>query len=137
MLNPKHWCLLNIFLLLLFTSVCHAQPLTRDTLNRFPDSITIQGKLIDYKLGFSCGITCGCGTLKIKLTQKNAAYVHDFIYVAEPCMNTLPNNFKTTTTWKLYKLPITENSCFFTELPMNKFDTKGLAFYTLINRQKK
>ena len=106
-------------------------PITRDTLNIFPDSIIIEGELIDYTLGFSCGVLCGCGTLKIKLAKKDDSYKQAFIYVGVPCLNVLPNELKKKTNWTLYKLPLNNNRCCWTEVPMNKFDTKGLPFYTL------
>ena len=111
-------------------------PITRDTLNIFPDSIIVEGKLIDYTIGLSCGIFCGCGTFKIKLAKQYDNYKHTFIYIGVPCLNVLPKGLKKKNNWTLYKLPINDNRCFWTEVPMNKFDTKGLPFYTLTKYNK-
>jgi len=111
-------------------------PITRDTLNAFPDSIIVEGKLIDYTIGFSCGVFCGCGTLKIKLAKQYDNYKQAFIYVGVPCLNVLPKELKEKTKWTLYKLSISDNRCFWTEVPMNKFDTKGLPFYIFTKYNK-
>jgi hypothetical protein len=110
--------------------------LTRDTLNAYPDSLIIEGKLIDYTMGVSCGIFCGCGTFKIKLTKQCDNYKQTFIYVGVPCLNVLPEGLKKKNNWTLYKLPMNDKSCYWTEVPMNKFDTKGLPFYTLTKYNK-
>ncbi len=111
-------------------------PIIRDTLNAFPDSIIVEGKLIDYTIGVSCGVFCGCGTFKIKLAKQYDNYKHAFIYVGVPCLNVLPKGIKKKGNWTLYKLPLTDNRCFWTEVPMNKFDTNGLPFYTLTRYDK-
>ncbi|HEV2481037.1 MAG TPA: hypothetical protein VGS79_15275 [Puia sp.] len=54
-------------------------PITRDTLNKYPDSIVVDGKIVDYTLGLNCGCVCGCGTLKIKLRQKPPDYAKAYI----------------------------------------------------------
>ena len=111
-------------------------PITRDTLDQFPDSLAIEAKLVDYTLGISCGYLCGCGTLKLTLTKKEGLYPYDKIYVGVPCLTILPTEWKRKKKWTLYKLPLNDKTCFWTEATMNKFDTKGLAFYTLTNRSK-
>ena len=111
--------------------------ITRDTLNVFPDSVIIEGELLDYTtIGFSCGVLCGCGTLKIKLARQYDHYKQAYIYVGVPCLNTLSKKLQNKTKWTLYKLPLSDNSCYWTEVPMNKFDTKGLPFYTLTKYDK-
>lgn len=106
--------------------------ITRDTLNRFPDSVFIKGKMVDYTLqGCACGVICGCGTIKIKLSENNPHYKAAFIYVAIPCFEKMEETYLKAQSWKLYKLPLNEKSCFWQEHPTNKFHTKGLPFYTL------
>ena len=107
-------------------------PITRDTLNKFPDSLIIEGNVVDYITGVSCGIFCGCGTLKIKLIKANNLYSQEYIYIGVPCFNEFSKGLKTKTIWKLSKLPLDDKSCFWTEVPVNKFDTKGLPFYTIL-----
>ena len=110
--------------------------ITRDTLNVFPDSLIIEGKLVDYTMGISCGFFCGCGTFKIRLTKQNNNYKSTFIYVGVPCLTNLPKGIKKRVTWTLYKLPMNDKRCYWTEVPMNKFDTNGLPFYTLTRYNK-
>src|SRR5262245_29428681 len=92
-------------------------PITRDTLNAYPDSLMIEGKLVDYTLGLTCGVFCGCGTLKVILTKQNYYYAYDYIYVGVPCFSFVPNELMAKTKWILYKLPFNDNSCFWTEAP--------------------
>jgi hypothetical protein len=110
-----------------------SRPITRDTLNIFPDFVTVEGKLVDYTLGINCGVFCGCGTLKIKLVKQSIKYHEEFIFVAVPCLSLLPFNLNSKRYWSLNKLAISDNSCCWVEVPSNKFDTKGIPFYTLLN----
>ena len=89
--------------------------------------------MVDYTLlGFSCGVICGCGTLKLELTKGNNIYSEKFIYVGIPCLDSkdMVKKFRKPGTWKLYKIPMDDRRCYWTGFPMNKFDTKGLPFYT-------
>lgn len=106
-------------------------PITRDTLNRYPDSLIVEGSMTDYNLGVPCGVLCGCGAIKIKLTDPHPLYKELFIYVGMPCFNKLPDSLKQKQTWALYKIPINDTACFWTEAPVNKFDSKGVPFYTM------
>src|SRR5206468_10216628 len=60
---------------------------TRDTLNQYPDSLLIEGKIVDYSDGASCGGFCESGSLKIQLQQNNNSYSHTYIYVLVPCLD--------------------------------------------------
>ena len=113
-------------------SSAHNFPITRDTLNKFPDSVEIEAILADYTLGTSCGILCGCGSLKMRVTKKNELYREEFIYVGMPCFNSkeMVKEFEKSKKLKLYKISMNDKRCYWTEVPMNKFDTKGLPFYT-------
>jgi hypothetical protein len=98
-------------------------PITRDTLNKYPDSITIDGRIVDYTLGATCGYFCGCGTLKIRISQKMAGYAKDYVYVAVPCLSFLSDSLKNQRHWVLFKIALNDQTCFWTALPVNKFDT--------------
>lgn len=120
-----------IIILLCCTFAGRAQyPLTRDTLNTYPDTLIIEGKLIDATIAFHCGNLCTSGTLKIEVLKWNARYKHPYIYVAIPCMASLPEEYKTRKIWKLRKLQLNNTECFWSGA-VNKFDTTGIPFYLL------
>jgi hypothetical protein len=106
-------------------------PITRDTLGIYPDSLVVIGGLIDYSLAFSCGVWCSCGALKIRVEQNMGGYDQENVFVAVPCMISLPPEFLKLRKWIFYKIKSDDNRCYWTELPINKFDTKGIPFYTL------
>ena len=105
-------------------------PITRDTLDKFPDEIVFAGYIVDSTVGFSCGVYCTCGTLKIKLTKKIKGYHHPYMYLAVPCMDHIPKEMTQKTSWRLVKIPVNDKSCFWLGAN-NKFDTEGLPFYTV------
>jgi hypothetical protein len=106
-------------------------PITRDSLNIYPDSAKITGTMVDYTLGMTCGYFCGCGTLKVKLQTKVAGYPFEHIYVAIPCFSELTKEISDKTEWSLYEIPMNDRRCYWTELPRNKFATFGVPFYVL------
>jgi hypothetical protein len=110
-------------------------PITRDTLNQYPDSVLIQGIMVDFTQGISCGYFCGCGTIKVRLTEKVESYQKPFIYVAHPCRIDMTDELTKVRSWTLYKLPMNDTRCYWTEVPMNKFDTSGLPFYVMKNHK--
>lgn len=120
------------------TMTLHAQnaigngwfPITRDTLNKFPDYLVIQGEVVDFNLGISCGIFCGCGAIKIKLSKPNPNYPYGYIYLGMPCFDKFTMKLKAKKYWRLNKIRLDDKSCFWREMPQNKFDSKGLPFYT-------
>jgi hypothetical protein len=105
-------------------------PITRDTLNIFPDSLLVDGEVVDYNIGRPCGIFCGCGAIKIRLTKPNPNYPFDFIFLGIGCMDEFPEKLSTRKTWSLSKIQLNDHSCFWTEDPNSKFDSNGLPFYT-------
>ncbi len=115
----------------LYSNFKHSYPITRDTLNHFPDSLAIEGEIVDYVTGVSCGVFCGCGTIKIKLIRQYPHYPYEFLFVAVPCFNKFPDGFKTRKIWKVIEIPLNDHSCYWTEVPVNIFDSKGIPFYTL------
>lgn len=136
---PAKPIFLLTFILLLISVTINAQktkfyPITRDTLNTFSDSLLIKGRVVDYTYGPACGIVCSSGFLKINLLNKNRFYAWQFIYVGVPCMTIdIAKKMSKKTTWVLRKISLNDKSCFWTEAPMNKFDTKGLPFYQLVS----
>jgi hypothetical protein len=110
-------------------------PITRDTLNKYPDSLIIAGNVVDYSSGYPCELTLACGTLKIKITAGNTLYKEPFIYVAVPCLNIIPDSLKNKNNWVLYKLPVADFSGYWNAV-INKFDTQGQPFYTMTNRKR-
>jgi hypothetical protein len=111
-------------------------PITRDTLNQYPDSVTIQGVLVDFTQGISCGKFCGCGTIKVKLTQKSGIYQERLFFVGHPCFIKMTDELTNEHSWTLYKLPMDDTRCYWTGVPMNKFNTKGLPFYVMKNHRR-
>ena len=106
-------------------------PITRDTLNRYPDSLIVEGIMTDYNLGIKCGVLCGCGAIKIQLTDPHLLYKEAFVYVGVPCFGEMTDSLEKKQQWKLYKIPINDTACVWTEVPRNKFDSKGVPFYTM------
>jgi hypothetical protein len=45
--------------------------------------------MVDYTMGLSCVITCGCGSIKLKLLKPCAKYPNGYLYVGMPCFNYL------------------------------------------------
>jgi len=117
----------------LYNNFKTSYPIVRDTLNQFPDSLIVEGEIADYITGVSCGVFCGSGALKIKLTKANAKYAHDFLFIGVPCFSECPDTFKTRKIWTVSKISLTDHSCYWTEVPVNKFDSKGTPFYTIKN----
>jgi hypothetical protein len=88
-------------------------------------------------MGVTCGVFCGCGTAKVELSKPHAEYPHPFIYVAVHCQHILDKDVQHKKIWQLEELKIDEHGCFWTEMPMNKFDTHGLPFYILSDKDDK
>lgn len=109
-------------------------PITRDTLNSFPDSVIIEGELIDYSIGLTCGTICGSGALKVKVIKPSQVYKPAYIFVVVPCLSNVPNELKRKIRWELSKLQFNDDRCFWAEGPVNKFDTNGIPFYVLENK---
>jgi hypothetical protein len=65
----------------------------------------------------------------MRLKQKLANYREDYVYVGVPCLSFLSKELKKQAHWVLYKIPLTDRTCFWTKVPVNKFDTKGVPFY--------
>ena len=108
-------------------------PITRDSSNAFPEILLIEGEIADYITGATCGVFCGCGAIKIKLTRPNAKYPYEYIFLGMPCFDKFPASLNFKTKWELTKIPLNDNSCYWTETVVNKFDSKGLPFYTMSN----
>lgn len=105
-------------------------PITRDTYNRYPDSMVIEGLVVDYIKAFACGVLCGCGVIKIKVINPHSLYKEPFVYVGMPCFEGMTDSLEKKDRWKLSKIPLNDKSCYWTEIPINKFDSKGVPFYT-------
>jgi hypothetical protein len=114
----------------LYANFKRSYPITSDTLNKYPDSITVEGQIVDYTLGATCGYFCGCGTLKIRINQKLPNYARNYVYVGVPCLSFLPDSLKNQQHWVLFKIALNDRTCFWTQLFVNKFDTKGIPFYS-------
>jgi hypothetical protein len=112
----------------LYNTIKNGFPLTRDTFNKYPDSLDINGEIAGYTRGISCGTYCGCGTIKINLYKRPAGYPHRTVYLAVPCLSGKPATH--TYNCRVYKLKTDAADCYWTEVPANKFDTRGLPFYT-------
>jgi hypothetical protein len=105
-------------------------PILRDTTGKFPKEISAEGRVVDITPGTSCGVLCGCGTLKIELTKKIESYNYTDVYAAIPCFNVSEEHYlNKIIKIKLHLLEKDNHDCFWNELPINFIDSKGMPFY--------
>lgn len=110
-------------------------PIARDTLDAFPQMLSISGTLTAYTTTpYSCGVLCGCGTLRISVSRPTPDYPHDLVYVAVPCMDSLPPELEARLHWKLSRIALNDQRCFWNGAHSNKFDSRGLPFYEIAER---
>jgi len=113
-------------------------PLTRDTTGNFPEHLTITGKIVDITVGPSCGIFCGCGTLKVELSNQPDDYKESHVYIAIPCFAVNQNDYLNKTIDITIEILSPDNKdCYWTEMPMNKIDSHGIPFYIPNNLEEK
>src|ERR1044071_4539164 len=53
--------------------------LTKDTFNLFPGNIFVNGGVEAVSPGTSCGVVCGCGTIKVRLQDSIPGYHYPFV----------------------------------------------------------
>lgn len=104
-------------------------PITRDTFNRYPDSLVVNGVVESFIISGGCGIICSSGAIKIKLSSRHPLYKEACVFVGVPCFEEMTDSLKNKQLWKLHKIPLDDNSCFWTEVSMNIYDSKGVPFY--------
>lgn len=111
-------------------------PLTRDTLNRFPDSIVIVGRIVKYSgLYPSCGTTCSSEQLVVELSEKNSAYPYPLIYIAFTCFDLIEEKeLLQTIRMKIEKIVLQDDGCFWRS---TSFDSNGMPYYNLISHSVK
>jgi hypothetical protein len=98
----------------------------------------VKGKIVDVTVGTSCGIFCGCGTIKVKLSDKLEGYSEPHVFIAIPCFNVNSKKFlNKRINIKVELLSIDNNDCFWNEVPMNNLDSKGIPFYIPKNLDEK
>lgn len=105
-------------------------PLTKDTFNLFPEKITVNGVVEEVSPGTSCGVVCGCGTVKIRLQDSIPGYHSSFVFIAIPCFAVGKKDFMgKTVKANLTKLPATNKECFYRELVLNTINSGRVPFY--------
>lgn len=139
MTRPK-----NIFLIgFIFLTTCligqekrdtlykfYSFPIVRDTKGNYPKQIEVEGKITSLTTGVSCGVMCGCGTIKILLTTKVKHYNQDNVYVAIQCFSVNYEDYiNKTIKIKLKLLEKTNKDCYWNEAPSNSIDSQGTPFY--------
>ena len=109
--------------------------LTRDTFNRFADSLLVKGKIVQYSgLYPQCGAACSSETFIFHLTEPCTAYPYPDVYVAFTCDYKIEKVLKDTLTIKIEKIGLKDHRCFWDEtFGTNPFDSKGLPFYELMS----
>lgn len=89
-------------------------PLTKDTLNVFPNEILIHANVVDFNCGMSCGHSAGCSFMKVELKNKIVNYPSQFVYIALPCyVYTKPDIIGQNINIELKKISINDTSLFF------------------------
>jgi hypothetical protein len=92
--------------------------------------MAVKGKIVQVTTGVSCGIFCGCGTIKIQPEKKIAGYRHPYVFVAVPCLTGPEADYlHKLVVIKVDILKLRNKDCFWSELPMNNIDSKGVPFY--------
>lgn len=128
----------EILRLPLVDSTFHFYPLTRDTTGKFPKQLVVTGKIVDITTGTSCGVFCGCGTIKVKLSDTLKDYSETYVFIAIPCFNVNAKDFlNKTIKIKVDLLSIANKDCFWNEVPINNIDSKGIPFYIPNNLDEK
>lgn len=113
-------------------------PITRYSKGRYPKQIEVKGKIVDLTVGTSCGVVCGCGTIKIALELKIKKYKFDTVYAAIPCFNVNYNDYiNKTINIKLKLLKENNKDCYWNEAPFNYIDSRGIPFYIPNNESEK
>lgn len=108
--------------------------LTRDTFNRYADSLVVKGRIIKYSgLYPQCGTACTSETFIFHLTEKCPDYPYPDVYVAFTCGYKVKDLLNDTVKLTLTKIALNDHRCFWEEtFGTNPFDTKGLPFYELM-----
>jgi hypothetical protein len=113
-------------------------PLIRDATGKFPKQLFVTGKIVDISTGTSCGVVCGCGTIKVKLSNTLKGYSASYVFIAIPCFSVNSKDFlNKTIKIQTDLLRIDNKDCFWNELPVNYIDSKGVPFYIPSNLDKK
>jgi hypothetical protein len=113
-------------------------PLTKDTSVLYPSILEVKGKIIGVSPGTSCGVACGCGTMKITLFGKTKGYDHSNLFIAIPCFNVIPSDYlNKTIKIKLKILTKSNTECYWNGSTENYFDSKGIPFYIPYNLDEK
>ncbi|OYU96491.1 MAG: hypothetical protein CFE21_08875 [Bacteroidetes bacterium B1(2017)] len=107
-------------------------PLTKYTSGSYPLKMEIEGVIVDVTpLGYTCGVVCGCGTVKIALTNKIKGYDHDTLFVAMPCFSCPDPSYylNKRARIKLKVLTPQNKECYWNQISQNRFDSHGIPFY--------
>ena len=105
-------------------------PLTKDTFNIFPENVLVNGVVEAVSTGTSCGVVCGCGTIKVRLQDSIPGYHYPVVFIAIRCFTgsekeIVGKKVKAGFT----KLPITNKECYYRELVVNTLDSGKIPFY--------
>lgn len=98
--------------------------------DKYPDSLYINGVIKDICFGVSCGVLCGSGTIKIKLSKLNHDFQNRNIFVVIPCL--YGNNKKVfinkKVSLKVTKLLKNNTRCYFENIT-NDINSKSQPFF--------
>jgi len=113
-------------------------PILRDTTGTFPKQLEVVGKIVDITSGLSCGVSCGCGTIKVELKKPIQEYKSANVFIAIPCFNANAIDFlDKSIKIKLELLSLNNDDCFWNEAPMNNIDSKAFPFYIPLDLDEK
>ena len=101
---------------------------TRDTFNKFPDTLSIEGDVVVPGGRTYCGVVCIGSWMLIKLKGSHPSYPYDLLYLAYGCDgDAIYKQLRSNVKLKVAKIGIKDNSCFW-NFPVS-YDSKGLPFY--------
>lgn len=98
--------------------------------DKYPDSLYINGVIQDVSFGVSCGVFCGSGTIKVKLSKLSDYFPEGNIIVVIPCLygsdqRTLINK---TVGLRVTKLLRNNDRCYFRNVS-NSINSNNRPFY--------
>lgn len=99
---------------------------------KYPDRFLVSGTVTDYEIGPNCDVTCGSGTLKIKV-ENSVMYKSEFLYLIVPCFIGNDGLIGTRLRLMVRQFSDQEEYCYF-DVIGNKFETP-LPFYIADERK--
>ena len=112
-----------------------------ETLKKYPEELTVYGKIVDVTNGFSCGVMSGSGTMKIKVLKSSKHYQSKYLFLVVPCFSGCDNcigkkvELNVSALYEKRENVLTDNYPY--EPIMNKFFSKGVPFYWVKDKKQK